>query len=358
MKGSKKGRRFSHLTWQNRLKIEKMDREGYTKQEIADALHVHYSTVWRELKRGQVVQRTSELIDREIYCADVAERKYRENLAAKGPELKIGNDMELAEYLEDLMLNEKYSPAAALAQIKKDGRIFSVEISEWTLYSYITKGVFRTLTNKDLPMRGEKKQEYKKVKAARLPAGDSIEDRDPEILERATFGNWEMDTVESAKKKTERLLVLTERKTRGELMFLIPDGKAETVVRTLDDLERRLGADAFRMIFSSITVDNGSEFANCPGLQRSCVGEGERTHLYYCHPYSAWERGSNENCNRMIRRWWPKGTDFSTLTIKAVRTVERWINNYPREILGWKSSADVFQEQLENMGLGGLLIAS
>ena len=98
-----------------------------------------------------------------------------------------------------------------IAQIKKDGRIFSVEISEWTLYSYITKGVFRTLTNKDLPMRGEKKQEYKKVKAARLPAGDSIEDRDPEILERATFGNWEMDTVESAKKKTERLLVLTER---------------------------------------------------------------------------------------------------------------------------------------------------
>lgn len=358
MKGSEKGRRFSHLTMNNRLKIEKMNREGHTIQEIADALHVHYTTVYRELKRGLVVQRTTDLIDREIYCADVAHRKYRENLAAKGPDLKIGNDKELADYLEDLMLNKKYSPAAALAQIKEDGRIFSVEISEWTLYSYVTKGIFRTLTNKDLPMRGEKKQEYHKIQAARLPAGDSIEDRSPEIENRDNFGNWEMDTVESTKDSTRRLLVMTERKTRGELMFLMPDGRSESVVRVLDGVERDIGTEAFRRIFNTITVDNGGEFANCQGLQRSCMTDGDRTHLYYCHPYSAWERGSNENCNRLIRRWWPKGTDFSTLTVKAVKTVEKWINNYPREILGFKSAGKLLQEHLENMGLEGVLAVS
>ena len=365
-KGDAKPRRFSHLSMHKRLKIEKMNREKYSIQEIADAVGVHYTTVWRELKRGQVVQRTSELIDREIYCADVAERKYRENMAAKGPELKIANDRELADYLENLMLNEKYSPAAALAKIKEEGRIFSVEISEWTLYSYITKGVFRTLTNKDLPMGGEKKREYRKVQPARPPAGDSIEERDPAVETREVFGAWEMDTVESGKKKkkkgrgkeTRRLLVLTERKTRGELLMMMPNGKTESVVQALDALERKIGAVAFRKIFRSITVDNGSEFANCEGIQRSCLGKGDRTHMYYCHPYSSWERGSNENCNRMVRRWWPKGTDFSTISVKAVRAVQKWINEYPREILGWKSASAAFNEHLTEMGLEGVLACS
>ena len=361
--GSMKPRRFCHLTMHKRLKIEQMNREKYTIQEIAKAVGVHYTTVWRELKRGQVVQRTTELIDREVYCADVAERKYRENLAAKGPELKIANDRELADYLENLMLKDRYSPAAALAKIKEEGRVFSVEISEWTLYSYITKGVFRTLTNKDLPMRGEKKRKHRKVQPARAPAGDSIEERDPAVEMRECFGDWEMDTVESGKKKkkknqgkeTKRLLVMTERKTRTELLWMMPNGKTESVVRTLDALERKIGTAAFRQIFRSITVDNGSEFANCKGLQRSCLGKGDRTHVYYCHPYSSWERGSNENCNRMVRRWWPKGTDFSTISVKAVRTVQKWINEYPREVLGWKCAAAVFNEQLAGLGLEGVL---
>lgn len=372
VKEEKKGRMFSHLSMHKRLKIEKMDREKYSIQEIADAVGVHYTTVWRELRRGRAKQMTTDLVEHEVYCADVAERKYRENLAAKGPDLKIANDRELADYLENLMLNEKYSPGAALAKIKEEGRVFSVEISEWTLYSYITKGVFRTLTNKDLPMRGEKKQEYKKVQPARAPAGDSIEDRDPAVETREVFGDWEMDTVESAKnkkkkgagkkarrpKEAKRLLVLTERKSRRELLCMMPNGKTESVVRALDQLERKIGTDAFRRIFRSITVDNGSEFANCEGLQRSCLGEGQRTRLYYCHPYSSWERGSNENCNRMVRRWWPKGTDFSTISVKAVRAVQKWINEYPRKILGWKSASKVFNEHLAELGLEGVLSCS
>lgn len=340
-------RRFSHLTWKNRLKIEKMLKEKRTVREIADALHVHNSTIYREIKRGLTQQKTSELVDVEVYCPETAQRKYQENLQAKGPDLKIGTDRSLAEYIEDKIINDHYSPAAALAKIKEEGRIFSVEISEWTLYSYITKGVFRRLTNKDLPMRGKKKKVYRKVREARLPRGESIETRPQEINERSSAGHWEMDTVVSAKNSKKRLLVLTERKTNYEIIELMPDGTTGSVVAALNRLERRFGPRRFREIFQSVTVDNGSEFADCAGMEASCERARPRTRIYYCHPYSAYERGSNEVGNRMIRRHLPKGTDFSNLTRREVKEIEAWMNDYPRERLGWVTAKRAFMAAME-----------
>ena len=227
-------RRFSHLRWKDRLKIEKMLKEKRSVREIADALHVHNSTIYREIRRGMTKQMTTELVDVEVYCPETAQRKYQENLQAKGPDLKIGNDHDLAEYIENKIINDHYSPAAALAKIKEEGRIFSVEISEWTLYSYITKGVFRRLTNKDLPMRGKKKNTYRRVREARLPSGDSIENREESVSRREDVGHWEMDTVVSSKKSKKRLLVLTERMTRFELIELMKDGTTASVVAALD----------------------------------------------------------------------------------------------------------------------------
>ena len=340
-------RRFSHLTWKNRLKIERMLKEKRTVREIADALHVHNSTIYREIKRGLTQQRTSELVDVEVYCPETAQRKYQENLQAKGPDLKIGNDRSLAEYIEDKIINDHYSPAAALAKIKEEGRVFSVEISEWTLYSYITKGVFQRLTNKDLPMRGRKKKVYRKVREARLPRGESIETRPEEINERGSAGHWEMDTVVSAAKSKKRLLVLTERKTNYEIIELMPDGTTGSVVAALNRLERRFGPRRFREIFQSVTVDNGSEFADCAGMEASCERARPRTRIYYCHPYSAYERGSNEVGNRMIRRHLPKGTDFSNLTRREVKEIEAWMNDYPRERLGWVTAKRAFMAAME-----------
>lgn len=343
-------RRFSHLSWKNRLKIEGMLRDGHSVKEISDALHVHNSTIYREIKRGMTRQITSEAEFVDVYCADTAQRKYEENLAAKGPDLKIGNDHELAAFLEDKMLNEHYSPAAALGAIKTEGRIFSVEISEWTLYSYISKGVFATLTNADLPMRGERKTGYRRVHEARLPRGTSIEERPDEIEGRDEPGHWEMDSVVSAKGSNKRLLVMTERATRNELIFLVQDGTTDSVVRVMNGLERKLGAETFRSVFRSITVDNGSEFADCAGMEKSCLRIGERTRMYYCHPYSSYERGSNENANRLIRRWLPKGTSFKDLTRRTVKEIQDWINNYPREILGFFSAGMVFRDWLNASG--------
>ena len=82
-------------------------------------------------------------------------------------------------------------------------------------------------------------------------------------------------------------------------------------------------------------------------MEKSCRRNGNRTKIYYCHPYSSYERGSNENVNRTIRRWFPKGTDFRKVTAKAIQKVEDWINNYPREILGFRTAEAVFQEGVE-----------
>ena len=353
---SEKGRMFSHLKWKDRLKIEKMLKEKKSKSEIARTLRVDYTTVMREIKRGLTIQRDTNLVDREVYCAETAERKYRENLRAKGPDIKLGNDHELAQYIEGKIADDGYSPEAALHKIKEDGLTFSVTLSKWTVYKYINDGVFLRVTNKSLPMGGKRKTEYKKVQAARVPKGDSIEDRPKEIEEREEPFHWEMDSVLSAKEggSKKRFLTMTERTSRADLMFLMPDGTMASVVAVLDMLEKKLGSFNFRRIFQTITVDNGSEFQDWEGMTRAVTGDGARTHIYYCHPYSAYERGSNENGNRMIRRRVPKGTDFTGITEADTLEVQRWVNEYPRGILGGRCAGRVLMELAQKAGVEGV----
>lgn len=100
------------------------------------------------------------------------------------------------------------------------------------------------------------------------------------------------------------------------------------------------------------TFDNGTEFAAAEELERSCVNKRlPRTKVYFCHPYSSWERGTNENTNGMIRRRFPKGTNFAAVTNAQIAQAENWINNYPRKILGYKSSEIVFRECLRELGI-------
>ena len=117
----------------------------------------------------------------------------------------------------------------------------------------------------------------------------------------------------------------------------------------LDRLERKWG-DMFSKVFRSITVDNGVEFSDCKGMERSALTPGEkRTYLFYCHPYSSWERGTNENTNKLIRRHIPKGEDFDEKQDKDIEFIENWINTYPRGIFGFKTSEELFKEELEKI---------
>jgi IS30 family transposase len=332
------------------LKIEQMKKQGKKQCEIAYALHISEATISRELKRGVYEGMTSELIKVIRYSPDIAQARYDSNKTAKGAPLKIGNDYALAAYIEKKIAEDKYSPCAALAEIRIKRLVFSVTICRQTLYSYIDKGVFLRITNKDLPFKGKRrKHKTRRVRPARASVGESIEKRPEGINDRVAFGHWEMDTVVSSKTGRGGLLVLTERVTRQEIAKRVPDLKAQTVVQAVDKLEKKYGK-RFPLIFRSITIDNGTEFSDCPGIERSIYG-GQRTKCYYCHPYSAYERGSNEKQNQMIRRYFPKGTNFNKVTDKEVSRVVDWLNNYPRQILGWNTSEALFQVNLKFLAL-------
>ena len=198
---AKEHRTYKHLTKTDRLRIEKWLKKGMSKKEIAAKLRVDSSTIYREINRGQYERLDGATWEMETaYSPDIAEEKYRANLKEKGPDLKIGNNQELADYLEKIMTEDNYSPAAALAKAKEEG--FEVNISVPTLYSYIKKGVFLHLTMQKLPRHGKGSHRYsKKKETSRAPAGESIEKRPKEVKNREEFGHWEGDTVYSGKKK-------------------------------------------------------------------------------------------------------------------------------------------------------------
>lgn len=336
---------YSYLTLEQRREIEKMYAEGERVVDIAARLKRSAAAIYEELKRGYT-HLNSDLTTEERYSPEIAQQRYEENLKAKGGELKIGNDYELSAFIEKKIGEEGYSPAAVVGEIKRLGLTFKTEISEKTIYNYIDKGIFYGISRESLPEHGERKRKYDKVerkKAARAPQGESIEERPQEINDRQTFGHWEGDCVCGKKRTKETLFVLSERLTRNEIIIKMPDQTAASVVAALNKLELRFGKK-FSQIFKSITFDNGSEFMDCAEIEKSIYGKDrKRTKVYYCHPYSAYERGTNENINKMIRRFLPKGTDFRKVTAAYIQRVETWINNYPREILGFETSGSLFE---------------
>lgn len=343
------GRTFKHLTWTQRLQLESFLTAKMPVKEICKILGVSNSTIYREIKRGKYQRLDGTTwIYHTAYSPDIAQEKYNQNLSSKGPDLKIGKDYEFAEYLEKRIADDKMSPCAVLGEIKHTGMQFNTSICPATLYSYISKGVFASLSLKELPYGERKRSKRHKVVAKRPPKGTSIEQRPEEVNERNTFGHWEMDCVCGPTKAT--LLVLTERVTRREIIFPMKNQKADSVVACLNTLERRYGK-LFSKVFKTITVDNGSEFADFLGMQKSTYGKRKRVSIYYCHPYSSYERGTNERINREIRRRLPKGTDLSKVTSKQIQDIENWLNNYPRKILNYASARELFDVELERLRL-------
>jgi len=156
--------------------------------------------------------------------------------------------------------------------------------------------------------------------------GSSIEERPKEVNDRKEYGHWEMDCVVGRKNSAAVLLVLSERKTREEIIL-----KQESVIKAIDELERKYRRK-FREKFKTITVDNGTEFLDYRGIEKSKTEPGKD---------SSWERGTNENINKLIRRFIPKGTDISKVSKAKIKSIERWINEYPRRMFGYRSAIEM-----------------
>ncbi len=334
-----------NLTFTQRLQIETLYNAKHSKKEIASIVGVCLRTIQREFVRGAYERKSvvhnfwygDKVKIEKAYSAQIAQDRYYAACSAKGRPLKIGNDYEFVHYIEKRVNVDKISACAVLGQIKRNKMSFKTDISKTTLYRYIELGIFNNIKIQ------KRKKEYRKTYAKRAPKGTSIEKRPQEIAKRQTFGHWEMDCVCGCNKAV--LLVLSERLTRKEIIFKMENQKSASVIKCLNILERKYG-QMFRKVFKSITVDNGSEFADFKGMERSSY-RGKRTSVYYCHPYCSSERGTNERLNREIRRLIPKGSDLMKLSIEDVQAVEDWVNNYPREVLGYATSAELFTEQLQ-----------
>ena len=342
----KKGSKY--ITRTQRLMLEDCFNAKLSKKKIAQKIGMSLSTVYRELERGKCTKRRKKYdsygfcgYDEFIsYSADLAEERAKLEMTKKGAPIKLGKDFSFAEYVEKRVIKDKISPCVLIGEMKKSGE-FQTNVSKSTLYRYISRGFFLHLRMKHLPCY-KKKKHYRKTTIQRAPRGTSIEKRPICILQRKIFGHWEMDCIVGSSLTT--LLVLSERKTRKEIILRIPNKTTKSVVHALNILEERYGKN-FKKIFKTITVDNGVEFSDCSGMEKSVFG-GTRTLFYYCHPYTSCERGTNERLNRDIRKIFPKGTDFSKVSDKQVQRCEDWVNHYPREIFDFGNSAERFEEEL------------
>lgn len=336
-----------YLTERERYHIEIYLKEGYTPTQIAEKIGCCRATVYNEIKRGTVEHMNTDLTITKRYDAYRGQVVQTENGHNKGKPLKIGNDMEYVRKVEELIKKYRFSPYAAIRHIKQNCPNIRTSVCLTTLYSYIDKGLFLNLSRAALPFH--KKRPHKRAQAPRTALnnlrGESIENRPKALESRDSFGHWEMDTVVSGQGKSKVcLLVLTERKTRYEIIKRMKNKKAESTIQTLNRMERELGTRKFRRIFQTITTDNGVEFLNGQGIEKSIYG-GKRTKTYYCHPYRSAERGSNEKQNQLIRRWIPKGADISAYSKQDIQAVQDWLNNYPREMFGGKSAREMLEQE-------------
>ena len=333
---NKKTIKYKHLTYTERTMIERWyNKEKLSKKEIAERLNKSERTIRREIKRGLTTNLTSQLIEIKVYSADIAHNEYISNLEAKGQELKIGSNIEIVEKIEKMIKEEKKSPEVIAFELGNKGLI---EISARTIRNYIYDGNVFNLKDEDMIYNKRHKSKNKEKRIAKhTPPDKSIENRPEEANNRSGYGHWEGDLIIGKRKKGWVLLTFTERMTREEIIIKIRGKNNEYVVKAINGLERKYGK-RFYTKFKTITFDNGIEFMNYKGIEKSCLKKGTRTKIYYAHPYCSGERGSNENNNRMIRRWIPKGTLIDNISNEFIKQIEDWLNNYPRAMFAYKSS--------------------
>ena len=304
------------------------------KTQIAKQVGISRSTLYLELKRGTTTQLNSDLTYRSEYFAYTGQTVYKNRRKNCRKSFKIAEVEDFMNFAEEKILNDKWSPDSVCGYAKLHN-LFGKMVCTNTLYRYIDLQ-FTKIKNIDLKQKLRRKSKQKHSHENVKKMGDSIEIRPPCVNKRLEFGHWEIDLMLGRREKDEVLLTLDERMTRFRHIIRLPSKKAECVVSALKNLQSYYG-DNFSKIFKSITADNGSEFAD---LCNSAV------QIYYAHPYSSWERGTNERQNGLVRFFIPKGTPISDVSDLTIQKVEHWINTIPRKIFDYRNSKEFFEAQI------------
>lgn len=297
---------YTHINRNQRIALGALLCAGHSQASSARELGVDPSTVSRELKRNPTNIGGYHSLQANVLAVQrrkKSKRKYR----------KIENNLILEKEIE-LQLNPLCSPEAIA---------HNLGIAHETIYAWIDRS--RPELKKQLPYRGKKRHRYggkREEKQGWTKHVRSIDERQESPI------SWEGDTVRG--KTKPQVLTHVEQHSLFLVADLIKDGTADSVHMTLQRHQRVKG---------TITYDRGSEFALWEMIERDTD-----TKIYFANAHHPWERGKNENTNGRLRRVFPKGFDFSTITQRQLDVVVDYMNHTPRKSLFWQTPADVFKQ--------------
>lgn len=316
--------KYRQLTSEDRLILAALKRQGLSIRQIADHLGRHRSTIYRELSRNHYHPVNG------WYCASKAQsRTVARRRRSRRNYQYTDDDFALVR----ACLRKQWSPEQIAGYLRRH-RLQERCMSHETIYLYIWRDKVR---GGDLWMN---LRQSPKLRRKRYLAYDSrgkladkrhISERPPSIETRRYKGHWEIDTVMGRGSK-DCIVTLTERKTGFVMIGKLNDRTTHSLnKRTLALIERNPTA------FKTITADNGTEFHQYRQIEKECSAK-----FYFTNPYHSWERGSNENCNGLIRQYLPKGESMASLTQAQCDAIATKLNSRPRKRHNYKTPEEFF----------------
>jgi len=310
---------YLHITKTDRYEISILRNKGYSVRGIAKELGKHHSTISREIKRNKVEG---------IYDPKKAHHKaYVKRKYSKHQGMKVANDKELREYVENRLINE-WSPKQISGRIKEIDKHIKY-VGKDGIYKFVGSVYGRNL---EKHLRHHKKR-GKRIKVGKLKDRTFIDERPDIVDNKGRYGDWEGDFIVSNKQGKGVLLVLYERKSMYVVIRKIMSRKTDIVNRTIYSITGGF------VCFESLTLDNDISFQ----LHRE-LSDMIGSPIYFCHPYHSWEKGGVENMNKLIRQYIPKRSDISRYTNRYIQSIQDKLNNRPRESLGFKTPLEIMIE--------------
>jgi len=325
----------TRLTLKERIQIETLLNENKTKAYIAKTLKRSRSTITREVNKW-VDNKTDK------YSADLAHWNAKDDYLNKRNTDKISTHKKLRFYVFKGLLNN-WTPEQIAGRLKEkypNDPIMS--ISHESIYRFIYLKPQARLNKKLIQLLVRKKSRRIKPKKKRGTGSKitnqvSIDNRPKHINLRKEIGHWEGDLM-IGKNQKSAIGTIVERKSRYTLIIKLKARNAKEVAKMFSKKLNQLNP----VFKKSMTYDNGIEMA-----KHQIITKKTGMKIYFAHPYSSWERGTNENTNGLIRRYLPKGTDFNKIDEKKLLFIQKKLNNRPRKIIGYKTPNEIMDFELK-----------
>ncbi len=319
--------KYKHLTREQRYQLEILLNQKVTKSEIAKQLKINRTTVYREINRNTL---KNHKYNARIALEESNERKQRFKTNRK---LTCG----MIKFIQQKLEKEQWSPEQ-ISQYCKTNKIEMVSHERIYQFVYADKKQGGTLY-KHLRIASKPYRKRYGINDRRGKIKDriSIEQRPVIVDERSRIGDWEVDTL-VGKNHRGAILSIVERKS---LFVLIQKLSGKFADETRKSVINALAP--FKEAVHTITSDNGSEFA-----EHKMISKKLKTDYFFTHPYSAWEKGTNENMNGLIRQYVPKNSEIHNVLNDYLQLVAIKLNNRPRKSLNWKTPLQIFINNFNN----------